>query len=420
MNGKSANCRGLRLNQCFARRISTVSVVLSLSAFCIAATSGPNTVSPAPNAVVAALPVTTLSSSPSPRRAITPAPTQYNECLTLLRETDRVTPSLMEAVSSTLNYPAYSSQAVPQRSPSLMTVTYREQAGQARDVVVQLYFDPLVNGANVLNTDGYVRARLGDELSSSADQFLGLMFHDVVYFGQKDDVEHVKRAFQSAMNGDMTLLREETIEPLHVLVLMPHGGTFLPSSLRSRVRGLVLNAELAFGTWHGQVGMVTENGESAEQVGNIVAAWRDMAVSLADTFASHSSGKQLRESLKSSTIEVANNRVVASASVDSRTVVRATKEITGHGGGCPAGGICSSDKVAICHNIGKNEQTLCVAPSAVAAHLAQGDRCGPCDDDPGSTHGNNGVGNGVDPQPPGNPPVNDGPGTGPGNPGNRK
>lgn len=35
------------------------------------------------------------------------------------------------------------------------------------------------------------------------------------------------------------------------------------------------------------------------------------------------------------------------------------------------------------------------------------------------THGNNGVGNGQDPQPPGNPPINDGPGTGPGNPGNR-
>lgn len=35
------------------------------------------------------------------------------------------------------------------------------------------------------------------------------------------------------------------------------------------------------------------------------------------------------------------------------------------------------------------------------------------------THGNNGVGNGLDPQPPGNPPINDGPGTGPGHPGNR-
>jgi hypothetical protein len=33
--------------------------------------------------------------------------------------------------------------------------------------------------------------------------------------------------------------------------------------------------------------------------------------------------------------------------------------------------------------------------------------------------GNNGVGNGLDPQPPGNPPINDGPGTGPGSPGNQ-
>ena len=33
--------------------------------------------------------------------------------------------------------------------------------------------------------------------------------------------------------------------------------------------------------------------------------------------------------------------------------------------------------------------------------------------------GNNGVGNGLDPQPPGNPPINDGPGTSPGDPGNK-
>jgi hypothetical protein len=37
----------------------------------------------------------------------------------------------------------------------------------------------------------------------------------------------------------------------------------------------------------------------------------------------------------------------------------------------------------------------------------------------GSGKGNNGVGNGWDPQPPGNPPINDGIGTAPGNPGNR-
>lgn len=33
--------------------------------------------------------------------------------------------------------------------------------------------------------------------------------------------------------------------------------------------------------------------------------------------------------------------------------------------------------------------------------------------------GNNGVGNGIDPQPRGDPPINDGPGSGPGNPGNQ-
>lgn len=38
---------------------------------------------------------------------------------------------------------------------------------------------------------------------------------------------------------------------------------------------------------------------------------------------------------------------------------------------------------------------------------------------PSVPNGNNGVGNGLDPQPPGNPPINDGPGTGPGNPGNQ-
>src|SRR5258706_4249150 len=38
---------------------------------------------------------------------------------------------------------------------------------------------------------------------------------------------------------------------------------------------------------------------------------------------------------------------------------------------------------------------------------------------PSNPKGNNGVGNGVDPQPPGNPPINDGPGTVPGNPGNK-
>jgi hypothetical protein len=46
-------------------------------------------------------------------------------------------------------------------------------------------------------------------------------------------------------------------------------------------------------------------------------------------------------------------------------------------------------------------------------------RLGECELDVTVCHGNNGVGNGEDPQPPGQPPVNDGDGTTPGNPGNQ-
>ena len=42
-----------------------------------------------------------------------------------------------------------------------------------------------------------------------------------------------------------------------------------------------------------------------------------------------------------------------------------------------------------------------------------------CANQSDKTWGNNGVGNGLDDQPPGNPPVNDGEGTGPGDPGNK-
>jgi len=379
MNKKTANHQRLGLDPRFVFRSSAVGLALFLSSLCLAATVGTDSAAPSPGTAAATVSTTSTDGNSLTHRAATSAPAQYNACLQLLAGTDHVNPAFVEHVSSMLNHPSETSSVIPQTPPSLMVVSYHEQGGEARDVVVQAFFDPIAGGQTVLKDEGYVHARLGDELSGSADQLLGLMFRQVAYFGQKDEVERQQRAFQGVLNGDVTLLREQTVDPLHVLVVMPQGGTLLPSSLRSRVHGMVVDAELAFGTWSGRIGMVTDDGESAAQVGNIVAAWREMAISFADTFASHTSGKQLRESLKSSTVQVVDNRVLTSASVDSRTVVRVSKEVTGHGGGCPPGGACSNDKVAICHKVdSRHEQTLCVAPSAVAAHLAQGDHCGPC------------------------------------------
>ncbi|NOT36560.1 MAG: T9SS type A sorting domain-containing protein [Saprospiraceae bacterium] len=48
----------------------------------------------------------------------------------------------------------------------------------------------------------------------------------------------------------------------------------------------------------------------------------------------------------------------------------------------PASWKCGNknDKVSICHNVGYNPHTICVAQSAVADHLAHGDYLGPCDE----------------------------------------
>ena len=97
---------------------------------------------------------------------------------------------------------------------------------------------------------------------------------------------------------------------------------------------------------------------------------------------------QLREALQASTVQVVANRVLASAAVDSRTIVRASKEITGHGGGCPPGGACGPDKICLCHRIDdRHEQTTCYLPRDVAGRIALGDRCGPCEGNDG--HNNN-------------------------------
>jgi hypothetical protein len=57
--------------------------------------------------------------------------------------------------------------------------------------------------------------------------------------------------------------------------------------------------------------------------------------------------------------------------------------------------------------------------SSGAYNFGQVVRSKQSENDHGNPKGNNGVGNGLDPQPPGNPPVNDGEGTSPGTPGHQ-
>ena len=324
-------------------------------------------------------------------------------------------PALLERISSLMH-----SSPSPETPPALLVVTYRQQGETLRNIVVQLY--PASSGAPpVLNPRGTARGRLGDDLGNSADGFLALLERPAIYLGDEREIRRQRRAFDATSSGDLTLLREQTVEALHMIAVLPDAGNYLPGSLSYRVRSVLLNAELNFGVWKGKIGLITGGADDAEQVGNIVGAWRELAGSLAVTYAGNTSGQKLREALQATKVEILNNQVVATAAIPALTAVRVVKEAAGHGGGCPGGAPCAANKVAVCHKDPRKAGayfTLCVTPTAVASHLAHGDTCGPCQTVPGK--GNNGIGNGIDPQPPGNPPVNDGGGTSPGNPGTGK
>ena len=331
-------------------------------------------------------------------------PGQQANFVALLRQSLPENSALAPAVAALLESPDASKEP---DTPSVMVVMYRQKAGKVTDLVVQLFRDSQLQAAGVLNPDGTIHARVGDDIYHSAENILGLVYDRVSYLGDPKMVAASKRAIEAGLGGDLTFLREMTVDPLYVVAVMPNAGKYLPGSLRTRVKSVVAKGELNFGEWKNEISFFTEDNDTAEQVGMVVAAWRDMAKSMADTFASHSSGKPLRDALESSSVRVENNQVITAAAVPAATVVRATKEITGHG---------AQRKVTICHN-GK---TIDVAESAVQSHLAHGDTLGACSTGGGGGKGNNGLGNGQDPQPPGNPPVNDGTGTGPGNPGNKK
>jgi hypothetical protein len=301
-------------------------------------------------------------------------PAHVANWLALLQQAAPENNSLHQAVATLL-------RADPVRldpEPALLVVTYRARGAEVRDVVAQLYDSPPADVAAVLNPAGTVRNRLGDDLGDSADSFLGLLGRPANYLGSAAEVNRQQRAFNATFAGDLTLLREQTVEPLHVIAILPQAGRYLPGSLASRVKSLVVTAELDFGEWRARLGLLTDNPDAAEQVGNVVAAWRELAGSLAEMYAGYSSGRHLREALSASKVEVTGNQVTATGVIPAATVVRVAKEAAGHGGGCPAGAPCDRTKVAVCHNPGRQQITLCLAPAAVATFLAHGDYCGPC------------------------------------------
>jgi hypothetical protein len=301
--------------------------------------------------------------------------------LTSIRQTKAARPGLDQAFLDLLQHTESTPLPAVFRDPDLLIASYRIRDQQRVErVVLQAYQDPGKDSATHLNPTGIAAERLGSSLVDPTNHFLNLALHRSHALGAPSEVQTLQRALENAASGDLSLLRGQTIEPLHIVAVLTHAGRYLPVSLRDRVHTVVLTGQLEFGEWRGQFHFLSDTADTAEQVGHIVAAWRDMAGTLAETYAGHTSGRRLREALKASTVQVTDSRVISTVAVPANTVVRVAKEAAGHGGGCPAGGVCGKSKVLICHNEpNRGPVAVCVSPSAVASHIAQhGDYCGPC------------------------------------------
>lgn len=269
----------------------------------------------------------------------TAAPAKVAECVALLEEAVPEKPGLVDKVSEMVEHTRRDGKDVADATADLMVVSYRERNGVIGDVVVQLYQPPPEAVMQVLNPEGIVRARLGDELFGSAQNLMGLLYQPVIAIGDEQEIQRQQRAFKAGIEGDLTLLQEQTIEPLYLVAVMPRAERFLPGSLQQRVQSVALNSELTFGEWRSQMMLLTGNEQTAGQVGNTMAAWRELASSLADTYVAYRTGQPLRDSLQASTVEVSGRKVVASAAMPSKTVVKVTKEMAGYGTqrGCSIG-----------------------------------------------------------------------------------
>jgi hypothetical protein len=230
-------------------------------------------------------------------------PRRFLPHVALLRQSTSDEPALFEAVTNLLASPGAQQQGRPTGAPALIVVSWRKQAGTVARVVVQVFegLPPMADTEEAVRAcrTGFVRG----EMFTPIENWLRLVGGaPVLWLGAPDDVRPRQRAFSQLQQGDPTLLREQTVEPLQVAAAMTEPSTFLPTCLRSRVRALGFAGELSWQQWHGEVRLVTQRHEDAQQVAAVMSSWRAMVSPLADFYAPGDSRQKLRDAVDTSAI----------------------------------------------------------------------------------------------------------------------
>ncbi len=312
-------------------------------------------------------PVFSSGSSPSP------LPPQFRRYLSLLSGHCTNDQALVAAVDSLLRR-SRQQTGLHSTDPALMAISYRIQDGQATNVVIQLFGYPKQPAENPVANTRLASSRLGPDVLSPIDLWLNTLTEPQIdYLGAPSDVRQRQRAFQSALQADLTLMREQTVEPLQLIVLMPDPGQFLPQCLSHRVRAAIIEASLASNEWSCRAFLVAPDRDAAEQVGMLLAGWRDIAMSLVDIYAGSEMNRLSHRALETSSVQVNGNEALASGSTSSSLGVRAlTKLVRWSVEEAP--GDDEVRMVTIC----SNGQTVQVPARELSPNLAKGAHIGPC------------------------------------------
>ena len=242
--------------------------------------------------------------------------------VTLLNRSATNNPTLVGPVCSLINREASRLRALGVAGPTLMLISYRDREGAVDDVVVQFLSAEPREGFDGKKTDARLQRRLGDELSDSAMALFRLLYGRGVYLGDPEEVRRRQRAYELALDGDVTLLREQTVEPLHVVIILPCAAPFLPRSLSSRVESIVIEAELNFKEWRGRTRFLTADEDTAQQVGLVLATWREIGQSMARDRSERTWAALAPDSLQQLNVGTGQAEAFASAAVPTQTLLK--------------------------------------------------------------------------------------------------
>ena len=261
-----------------------------------------------------------------------------------------------------------------QADPALVAISYRKMDSNTSNVVVQLFDHPKQATECVVANTRLASSRLGPEILTPIDEWLNLLTATQInYLGPEKEVFMRQRAFHSALQADLTLMREQTVEPLHLIILMTDPERLLPQCLSRRVRSAIVEADLAYGQWQCRIHLTTADNDTAQQVELLLASWREMATSVLDIYGSSATNPSARRAVEAGILTVQGNDVLVTGSVPSSLGIRAVTRLTRWA----VEEVAWEDEpkmVTICQG-GKTQQVRALDLSAC---LARGAHLGPC------------------------------------------